>query len=205
MAQSLRRQHDNRAVAAGRARPDGRSLCAAAVSGSAAASLVCMRALSLQGGGGGEGFPSWVVGCCVFWVLGDESAAGNSQCVASNYIQADLYQVLNTIAMTNSWLALESPIAEPVRLEGPDDFDHPDAVSILEFGDFVPRRRVLRPGRVRHPCLLCQPNPTRRHCRPARGGGTRRPCGKSRRLPCCTSSAAAVAVAAAASGECELQ
>jgi hypothetical protein len=72
--------------------------------------------------------------------------------------------------MTDSWLALDSPIAEPVRLEGPDDFDHPDAVSILEFGDFVPRRRALRPGRVRHPCLLCQPNPTRRHCRPAPGG-----------------------------------
>ena len=59
-----------------------------------------------------------------------------SQCALSAYTFSDLFQVMNTIAMTNSWLVADSPIAEPVRLEGPDDFNQPSYVSILEFGDF---------------------------------------------------------------------
>ena len=38
----------------------------------------------------------------------------------SNYTLADLFKVPNTLGMTNSWLVTDSPIGEPIRLEGPD-------------------------------------------------------------------------------------
>lgn len=53
-----------------------------------------------------------------------------------NYTISDLYKIPNTLGMTNSWLIADSPIAEPIRLEGPDDFDNPDSVSILEYATF---------------------------------------------------------------------
>jgi hypothetical protein len=55
-----------------------------------------------------------------------------------NYTKADLFQIPNTLGMTNSWVVEDSPIAEPIRLEGPDDFSQPSYVSILEFADFQP-------------------------------------------------------------------
>lgn len=57
----------------------------------------------------------------------------------SNYTKADLFQIPNTIAMTNSWVVADSPVAEPIRLEGPDDFNKPKFVSILEYVNFVPQ------------------------------------------------------------------
>lgn len=51
----------------------------------------------------------------------------------SNYSLCDLYKIPNTLGMTNSWVVVNSSIAQPVRLEGPDNFDHPDWRSILEY------------------------------------------------------------------------
>ena len=59
-------------------------------------------------------------------------------CNFSDYMLSDLYKLPNTLGMTNSWLVADSPIAEPVRLEGPDDFDKPSWRSILEYHDFSP-------------------------------------------------------------------
>ena len=54
----------------------------------------------------------------------------------SNYTRSDLYTLPNTIGLTNSWVVEDSKIAQPVRLEGPDDFDQPSWRSILEYGAF---------------------------------------------------------------------
>eukprot|EP00466_Bigelowiella_natans_P012027 jgi/Bigna1/85927/estExt_fgenesh1_pg.C_70035 len=59
-------------------------------------------------------------------------------CNFSDYTLSDLFQLPNTIAMTNSWLVVDSPIAEPIRLEGPDDFNEPTYRSILEYRTFKP-------------------------------------------------------------------
>lgn len=57
----------------------------------------------------------------------------------NNYTLSDLYQLEAPLGMTNSWVVADSPIGEPTRLEGPQDFDNPDYVSILEFTTFVPQ------------------------------------------------------------------
>ena len=54
------------------------------------------------------------------------------------YTLGDLFQFPNSLGMTNSWLVADSEIAEPIRLEGPDDFSNPDHVSVLEYASFVP-------------------------------------------------------------------
>lgn len=51
----------------------------------------------------------------------------------SNYTLCDLYKIPNTLGMTNSWVVANSSLAQPVRLEGPDSFDHPSWRSILEY------------------------------------------------------------------------
>ena len=56
-----------------------------------------------------------------------------------NYTKADLFKMRNTMGMTNNWLVADSSIAEPIRLEGPDDFDNPESVAILEFSSFEER------------------------------------------------------------------
>eukprot|EP00946_MAST-07B_sp_MAST-7B-sp1_P002944 g2944.t1 len=56
----------------------------------------------------------------------------------SNYTSSDLFTLPNTIGMTNSWLVEDSKIAEPVRLEGPDDDKHVSWRSILEYSIFKP-------------------------------------------------------------------
>jgi hypothetical protein len=50
----------------------------------------------------------------------------------SNYSLCDLYTLPNTLGMTNSWVVANSSMAQPVRLEGPDNIDNPDWRSILE-------------------------------------------------------------------------
>ena len=60
----------------------------------------------------------------------------------SNYTRSDLFKLPNTIGMTNSWLVADSPIAEPIRLEGPNDFNHPTFRSILEYANFEPQKSI---------------------------------------------------------------
>jgi hypothetical protein len=70
---------------------------------------------------------------------GGGSGSSSSSCASNepgNYTRADLFKIRNTQGMTNSWLVADSPIAEPIRLEGPDDFENPTWIAILEFATF---------------------------------------------------------------------
>ena len=61
-----------------------------------------------------------------------------NSCGPVNYTDADLFQIPNTVGMTNSWLVADSKIAEPIRLMGPDNTDKPKTRSILEYMTFEP-------------------------------------------------------------------
>ena len=68
--------------------------------------------------------PNWLQGTTYSttnYLLRQPTAASNPSGL-SNYTLADLFKVPNTVGMTNSWLVADSPIAEPIRLEGPNDF-----------------------------------------------------------------------------------
>eukprot|EP00943_MAST-04B_sp_MAST-4B-sp1_P002821 g2821.t1 len=62
-------------------------------------------------------------------------------CGPVNYTDADLFQIPNTVGMTNSWLVANSPIAEPIRLMGPDNTNEPTSRSILEYITFQPHSK----------------------------------------------------------------
>ena len=61
-----------------------------------------------------------------------------NSCGPVNYTDADLFQIPNTVGMTNSWLVADSKIAEPIRLMGPDNTNKPKTRSILEYMTFEP-------------------------------------------------------------------
>ena len=61
-----------------------------------------------------------------------------NSCGPVNYTDADLFTLPNTVGLTNSWLVANSPIAEPIRLMGPDNPSEPKTRSILEYITFQP-------------------------------------------------------------------
>ena len=68
-----------------------------------------------------------------------DSLNATKACFASTYQISDLFQDPAPIGgMTNNWLVANSTMAEPVRLEGPDNFARPTWLTVQEWSSMNP-------------------------------------------------------------------
>lgn len=83
--------------------------------------------------------PDWLVHTTyvsTHFLLRQPEAWGNASesCFASTYQSSDLFQDPAPIGgMTNNWLLANSSMAEPIRLEGPDNFARPTWLTVQEW------------------------------------------------------------------------
>ena len=97
-----------------------------------------------------------------------DSLNATKACFASTYQISDLFQDPAPIGgMTNNWLVANSTMAEPVRLEGPDNFARPTWLTVQEWSSMNPVKEH-DPGTFDIPAS-CHNTSRRRALRPQQG------------------------------------